>query len=421
MLEKLKKYQSNTRLGVLDQIVVSGGNFLTGLLLARWLGLQQFGVFTLLWMIVLLALSFNMAMITKPLLTLIAKQATTNYLNAVHTWQLFLAFAGGVLTLFIGSLTVQLGILNISGALLLGTALLVINQLIYDFYRKCFYATAQIPSSLLLDIVLYSWQITGMLVLYFMGLFTLERVLALLVVTQAICLLLFANLIPRPTLEMAVLTETAVTHIRYSGWLSMTALMQWFTANYFIIAAGGILGTAMVGLIRIVQQLIGLIHILFLAMENLMPTAAAKCLQEKGRGSLLSYLRKNTVRWALPFAGVGLVFLLFSPWVIQTFFKANLDGNYILLLGYLGLYVLVFISIPARIYFRTIEHTRPLFIAYLVGTVLSFLAAPLLLKSFGVAGFVAGLILVQFLMIVVYIIEYQVTKARFPVLQPDLN
>lgn len=422
MVERLKKYQNKTHLGILDQMVVSGGNFMTGLLLARWLGLEQFGVFTLLWMIVLFALSLNMAIITKPLLTLIAKHSTsTSYLGSVHSLQLFLAFAGGFLTFILGWATVQFGMLEVAMPLLAGTAFLVVNQLIYDFYRKCFYANEHIHSSLLLDILLYGLQIGGMIVLYQMNQFTLQSVLGLLVITQAVTLFIFAFQIPAPTRNVQAIINTAITHIRFSGWLSLTALMQWFSANYFIIAAGGILGTAMVGLIRIVQQLIGLIHILFLAMENLLPTTAARHLQEGGTSSLIRFLKGKTVRWVVPFAFAGLLFLVFSPWVIDVFFKANLDGNYILLFGYLGLYVLVFLSIPIRIYFRTIEHTRPLFLAYLAATVVSFLAAPVLLNQYGITGFVLGLILIQFIMITIYLFEYQSTKTNHSIIQADLN
>ncbi len=36
-----------------DQVMVSGVNFLTGILLARGLGIEEFGRFTLAWMVVL--------------------------------------------------------------------------------------------------------------------------------------------------------------------------------------------------------------------------------------------------------------------------------------------------------------------------------------------------------------------------------
>ncbi len=46
-----------------DQTMVSGVNFGTGLILARFLGLEEFGSFTLLWMLVLFINSIQFSMI----------------------------------------------------------------------------------------------------------------------------------------------------------------------------------------------------------------------------------------------------------------------------------------------------------------------------------------------------------------------
>ena len=42
-----------------DQALVSGVNFLNGILLARWLGITAYGTFALIWMAVLVASSLQ--------------------------------------------------------------------------------------------------------------------------------------------------------------------------------------------------------------------------------------------------------------------------------------------------------------------------------------------------------------------------
>jgi len=65
LINQLKK-DKNKLLVVLDQVIVSGGNFALGLVLIRTLGLADYGVYAVLWMGVLFALSLHQAFITMP-------------------------------------------------------------------------------------------------------------------------------------------------------------------------------------------------------------------------------------------------------------------------------------------------------------------------------------------------------------------
>src|ERR1019366_7322821 len=57
-----------------DQAVVSATNFLTGVMLARFMGLSEFGVFTLAWMSVAFANSIQNSLIIAPMMSVGPKQ-----------------------------------------------------------------------------------------------------------------------------------------------------------------------------------------------------------------------------------------------------------------------------------------------------------------------------------------------------------
>src|ERR1017187_6438615 len=57
-----------------DQAVVSATNFLTGVMLARFMGLREFGVFTLAWMSVAFANSIQNSLIVAPMMSVGPKQ-----------------------------------------------------------------------------------------------------------------------------------------------------------------------------------------------------------------------------------------------------------------------------------------------------------------------------------------------------------
>ncbi len=57
-----------------DQAMVSGVNFLTGILLARYLGIEAFGQFMLAWMLVLLVNTLQYALVIAPMMSIGPKQ-----------------------------------------------------------------------------------------------------------------------------------------------------------------------------------------------------------------------------------------------------------------------------------------------------------------------------------------------------------
>ena len=78
-----------------DQALVSGTNFLTFALLARALGVSEFGVFALSWSVVLLVSSLQMALIVAPMMSIGPKQDPTVssvYYGAVTTQELCFVF-----------------------------------------------------------------------------------------------------------------------------------------------------------------------------------------------------------------------------------------------------------------------------------------------------------------------------------------
>ena len=57
----------------------------------------------------------------------------------------------------------------------------------------------------------------------------------------------------------------------FSQWLVYSSLLQWGTGNLFIIMAGTLLGPWAVGVIRIMQNTMGLFNVLFIFLENVLP------------------------------------------------------------------------------------------------------------------------------------------------------
>lgn len=102
-VSRIVQKESNKLLILMDQAIVSGGNFLLGLVLIRFLGLEDYGLFALLWMGVLFALSLHQAYITMPLMTLaVEKDGVAQQQYFQHLWRIQLVGSFGISLVFIG-------------------------------------------------------------------------------------------------------------------------------------------------------------------------------------------------------------------------------------------------------------------------------------------------------------------------------
>ncbi len=100
-LIKIIKQHSHLNWTLADQVMVSGVNFLTNILIARFLGLEDFGRFSLLWLLILLINSLQIALIISPMQSIGSQQsdqAAPSYYGAVLAQQLI---AGTMSFLFV--------------------------------------------------------------------------------------------------------------------------------------------------------------------------------------------------------------------------------------------------------------------------------------------------------------------------------
>ena len=70
----LVRRHRHTNWALMDQGMVSGANFLTTILIARHLGIEEFGRFTLAWLVVLFTTSLQMAVVVSPMMSIGPKQ-----------------------------------------------------------------------------------------------------------------------------------------------------------------------------------------------------------------------------------------------------------------------------------------------------------------------------------------------------------
>ena len=392
---------------LLDQVLVSGGNFTLGVLLARWLGLSAYGLFSLLWMGVLFTLSMHQAFISQPLMTLFAQkkeEEKKGYFRAVFQIQVGLSLALCLLSMlaFFVLKNAGLGEAWLSWLPLIGG--LSALYLIQETLRKIYFAKKEYRLPLLLDGLVYGPLLAAVAALHFNGKLNLENtLLVMLVVYGASSLVgILKSKDSFSHIHKTTIRQTINEHYHFSIWLLGTSVVQWFSGNFFLVAAAGALGTVAVGALRMAQNMVGLCHVFFLAMENIVPAEAAQQFFHHGREKMYAYLRRTTLLGSLPFLLVLGGLSLAAPLLIELLYGAEYVPYTYLVWVYAAHYILVYLGYPLRFALRTMQFTSPIFGAYCLGAGAGLLLAFPMVKTWGLMGAMAGLMGVQVLSLLVY-------------------
>jgi O-antigen/teichoic acid export membrane protein len=400
-----------------DQAILSATNFITGILLARFLGIETYGLFALLWMVVLFGLSFSQAFITKPMLS-IGPQIETgnkrNYFSSLHTIQLVFSFLAFVISFFGLLILTPFPWFELpSSGLIFKIPIILALFLTYDFYRKYFFVSEQLKWPILIDGLLAFFQLSGIFILHLFGALSLENFLLLIIVIYALLNVFFYTKIATPGFNINSLKSVLKKHYDFAKWLIGTALLQWLCGNFFIIAGGGILGTAAVGAVRIAQNIVGLTHVIFLAMENIVPVYAANHFKNGGIKSLYIFLKKLSLQSGVVIMLILILLSAFAPQIIRLLYGEDFVPFSYILVGVCIIYLLVFIGHPLRFALRTLQLTKPIFIAYLFGAVFSLMSAYPLLKNWDMVGLLAGMFITQLIAQIVYIFSLLKIKKSY--------
>jgi O-antigen/teichoic acid export membrane protein len=401
-----------TNWALADQSMVSGANFLTGIVLARGLGIAGFGRFSLAWLVVLFVQSLQDNSIALPMMSIGPKQdeqQRPRYYGGVFFQQAIFAGLSTVLTWaclrFAGKIVSDQNMAPL--AVSLAAAVLLCQA--QEFLRRYFFVVQNPAVSFASDAVRYASQLAILLWVFFVSKGAHDVNVALWVIAGAaaagaLVLLVFVDKLEWTT---SALRQAVLRNWRSASWLVGAALGQWMSGNLFVVSAGALLGVTAVGALKAAQSLMGVTHILFQGLDNVVPIRAAQRYHAGGPADLVHYLAKVTKVGLVATACVGLLFV-FDPafWFGLLFGKEFTQYSY-LLRWYAAVYLLMFSTLPLRIGLRAIERTGPIFLAYIVGAIFSVAAAYPLVRGLGLIGVMLGLMGIQLLQLGVLLISFR--------------
>ena len=392
---------SHINWALFDQVMVSGVNFLTGILIARYLGLEEYGRFALAWMAVLFFNSFQQAGIIAPMMCFGPLQVVEDepaYYGAVVLQQLvwsLLCFVflwtGVVLSEWV---VPQWGVQDLG----LPLAIALLAWELQDFLRRYFFVRGQGQLAFINDAISYLGQLIILAALFRWSRVETAGVLWLIALTSAVAVLAGACTMGPLRFSRKRLHIVTAQHWGNSKWLVGSALIQWTSGNFFIVSLGAIAGAGPVGVLRAAQNIMGVTHILFQALENIVPSGAARALQANGHKGLSAYLWQVGGLCTGATALFCLLIALAPDWFFALFYGDSYSGYGYLLYWFTPIYLLISIGLPLRAGLRAMNNTRPIFVAYVLMTVFTLLSATLLIQVYGIYGAMIGILITQLIL-----------------------
>lgn len=373
------------------------------------LSAKDFGVFSSILLFIYLMISIANSFIIQPL------QVTLAHVENEKSYLSF-AFFSQILTEIIVALGVslilwlKLDYLKDFNNFPSNIVILICGFLMHDFNRKLFLAKNMVFYALLIDAITSATQISLLGFVFFFHRIDLSDTIFILGFSY-IPSLISTIIILKPSLKFLNQWNVFIRkHYQQGKWLFMTALLQWWSNNLFVVASGAYLGLEALGAFRFVQSLFGVLNILLQTFENYALPQAAR-LYKSSESLSKKYLKDISLKAALIFGVVLLVLFLFSTQII-TFAGGQKYAEYgFIVKGVAVLYFLIFLGYPIRMAIRILVLNRSFFIGYMLSFFFSLFTFNYLLKFWGLWGVIFGIICNQLIILSYW--QFELSKKKF--------
>jgi O-antigen/teichoic acid export membrane protein len=402
--------QVNTVLA--DQIVVSGSNFLTGVVVARALGIEAFGVFSLAWMLVLFLQSLQAAIVLSPMMSIAPKQTvheSAGYFAVVVLHQLLVGVVFAVLAAGLCLLAPLVGMPHEIGDLAAPLAISVFAMQAHEFLRRYNFTVGSPARVLVSDVIRYGtmFGVFEVLLVSHKSDVTIGNVLYVIAGSAFLASISLWATLPSASGAGRRFREITHRHFQVSRWLLGSAPLMWITSNFSMIAAGAVLGPAAVGALKAAQSLMSVTNLFFQAAESFAPPRAARIFHTEGKSGLGRFVVRVTTIGLIVTGGACLVLGLPGGFWMQLVFGKGYGAYPLAVLGYGVLYLILSCMIPIRFAFQAAERTRPDFMGYIAATVFTLALSYPLVHLLGVYGAVVASVLAQAIMFSNLFMEYR--------------
>jgi O-antigen/teichoic acid export membrane protein len=406
-----------------DQVIVSGANFVVGLILARFLGAEGYGQFVLTYGVVLFVSGIQIALIVSPMMVIgptLVGQSRREYDSVVLVQQLVSGALFGAVVLVAGYSASHFipdwGLERVLWPLFFA----MLGYICQDFARRCLFVHDSTLAALCSDLIAHGLKLVLLAGIGMTMALSAGGALWIIALASAVGTLVAMALnrhsLTSPSYEP--LLRVTRQHWDFGKWLLANSVTYWGSSQLVIYMAGAVISAAAVGTISAALNIVGAVNILFLAMENFVPSRAARMYALRGRVGLNHYLRRVGMLGGFGTLGLVAVAAFWSDYWLTLFYGTAYEGAGWIVIWSGVFYLLGFFQRPFSVGLRVLGNTRAIFFATLVGAIVAVLVSYPAIRWAGIAGVMLALCVVQTAVMITMWTCYRRTIDALPSQQP---
>lgn len=388
----------------IDQAVVSGGNFVAGILMARAFGAYHFGWFVLAWLLVEFMSSLQFAMVIQPMLNIGVKEDEAErdrYYCAVVAQHVAVSIVSAVLVW--GSVTIVASLFPNPDLkrLALPLCMATITYQTCNFFRRYLFSTERPLAALCNDLLRFCLQLSALLAVLLLSAQPDSEVGIWIVAGAcAVSTLHGAALFRGYDWDDATFHRVLVRHWEFSKWLIPSAIMYWMTSQAFVLMSGFVLGAAETGRLRAVAVIAGALNIMLQTLDSFAPSQAAQAMHSGGRDELLRYIARLGCLVAVLVGSAAALLSIDPEFLVRVIYGAGYEGVGYMVRWLCAVAVIYGFSLVLCIWAAAIERTRIIFFSYAITTCFTVVVAYPLTQYGGLEGVLIGFLLVETIKVV---------------------
>jgi O-antigen/teichoic acid export membrane protein len=401
-------------LAIADYGLISGSNFLLGVLLARWLSPEHYGAYALAYSIFVLVAFLYQALQLEPLSVFSGTTYRENlrgYLLTTVSLHWGISF---VVCFLLGATAVAARVWWHSPALAVAFAGMTLATpfiLIHAMARRSFYLKMS-PAPAAFASLFYCILVTGGVFLGYrqgwLSAFTAYLVMGLAALVSGVIMLVQLNKRLDPATSHPHLREVWAKHWEYGKWALLTCVVGWIPNYVYIPLVSSMSGVAAAGELRALMNFSAPLLQTFAALSMLFLPMAARKQSQEGRAGISSLTWKLTAL----FVGGGAVYWAFVIPLRLPLFRMIYAGKYIESSSLIPLFALETMmwsaALGPAILLRALESPRSLFFANGAASVIALIMGVPATRYFGLRGVVWSMILANLVyMVASYILLSQ--------------
>ena len=420
--KKFMPWMTKGGLAILDTALISGSNFLLGILLARWLAPEQYGGYALAFSVYILVAFLYQTLVLEPLSVFsgtVYRENIRGYMSTTLWVHLVISVAVFVVLGAAAGVARVLGHSMVLAAALAGLTVALPFILFNALVRRGFYLKMS-PGPAAFGAAFYCALLTaGTVFVYRQGwltAFTAFLVMAVGALVSGLVILYMLNLVLEPSGGHPGLRQVWKQHWVYGRWALAAAAAGWVPNYVYIPVVGSFYGMAMAGELRAVMNLAAPVLQTHAALATLFLPLAARVQHTGGRPAAEALTRRLTML----FVGGAVMYWAVIIAVRQPLFHFLYAGKYMESAYLIPLFALETIvwsaSIGPAILLRGMEAPRCLFVANCYASTVAVVIGIPATRFFALRGVVWSMILANALYVIVafILLKRRVSTLKLP-------